>query len=106
MALGAVGSGVVKTSSVGRFGRWRRPARVAKSPAHQLLVGKQADRELGAGPAQLDRVEAPLGQRRRRALQRVMRSSQAAVGVRLVEPQHVQRSAQSRSYASASSSSG
>ena len=29
----ASGSGVVKTSSVGRFGRWRRPSRVVKSPA-------------------------------------------------------------------------
>ena len=51
----------MNTSSVGRFGKWRSPSAVVKSAAHQVCGRQQPDRQLGAGPAQLDRVEAALG---------------------------------------------
>ena len=44
---------------------WRRPHEVSNAAAFQIELGQQADREVGAGAAEVDRVEAAPVQRRR-----------------------------------------
>ena len=52
------GSGVVKTSSVGRFGMCSMPPTVSKRAACQRGAGQQPDRQVGAGTLVVQRVEA------------------------------------------------
>ena len=47
------------------FGMWRRPHEVSNAAAFQIEHGQQADRQVGAGAAEVDRVEAAFVQRRR-----------------------------------------
>ena len=88
------GSGVVKTSSVGRFGMCSMPSTVSKRAAIQRAARQQADGEVGARAAVVERVEAALGEPLRRRRSSVSaRRVQAATRVVLVEPQHVHRAA-------------
>ena len=57
-----VGSGVVKTSSVGRFGMCSMPSTVEKRAAIQRELGQQADGQVGARALVVQRVEAARGE--------------------------------------------
>ena len=83
------GSGVVKTSSVGRFGKCRRPSTVSKSAAHHVAVGRSPTVRLGSGPLELDRVEPPRGERLGVPPQRRHPLVPRARRVPLVQPEHV-----------------
>ena len=83
------GSGVVNTSSVGRFGKWRRPSTVVKSAAHQVCVGSMPTVSSVPGPRSSNASKRRSARRCAESFSVAMRSSQAAGRVGLVEPQHV-----------------
>ena len=83
------GSGVVNTSSVGRFGKWRKPSAVVKSAAHHVCVGSIPTRQLRPRPAQLDRVETKLAESPGRIVESVHAVFPRLDRIGLVETQHV-----------------
>ena len=64
-AFGAAASGVVKTSSVGMLTTWRRPSTVSSRRRAPVCARGQADRQVGARPAEAQGVETPLVEQRR-----------------------------------------
>ena len=97
------GSGVVNTSSVGRFGMCSMPSTVSKRAACQRDAGQQADRQVGARrPRSAARRSARSVRRSATADERVGARAPRRDRVVLVEPQHVQQLAR-RAAASASS---
>ena len=74
-------SGAVKTSSVGRFATWKMPSTVSPPPPIQRAPGQEADRQVGAGPVEVDRVEGVLVQLAwQRAMSFSLCARQAATG--------------------------
>ena len=100
------GSGVVKTSSVGRFGKCRSPSAVVKSAAHHLCVGSMPTVSSVPGPRSSNRVEAVLGEPLRRVVQHGHALVPRRPGSGSSSRSTCSSSLQSRSYASSSAESG
>ncbi len=85
------GSGVVNTSSVGRFGMCSIPSTVSKRAACQADEPQQPDRQVGAGALVVERVEALRREALGAAHERVGPCPPRGDRVVLVEPQDVQQ---------------
>ena len=84
-----VGSGVVKISSLGTFGKWRMPSTVSKSAASHFDDGSRPIVTSVPGPWSRMRVEAPLGQPGGDLAQHAAALAPRARRIVLVEPADV-----------------